>query len=161
MNQEENCSRKIEVLPIIPIMTKKVHSKLKKKTFFGNGLLINIYLPRESKSEKSSNSKSIILGEVRVPALQNGGSQCWEGGGAPAYQPSYPPSQPPPGSTPAPGQDPAAPASGPPPEKQDQMSKKPTRRPGVKPPPDRAKRSIYCFSLKNPIRQLFIKVRRR
>ena len=43
-------------------------------------------------------------------------------------------------------------------EKQDQMSKKPTRRPGVKPPPDRAKRSIYLFSLKNPIRQLFIKV---
>ena len=43
-------------------------------------------------------------------------------------------------------------------ERQDQMSKKPTRRPGVKPPPDRAKRSIYLFSLKNPIRQLFIKV---
>jgi len=38
------------------------------------------------------------------------------------------------------------------------MSKKPTRRPGVKPPPDRAKRSIYLFSLKNPIRQLFIKI---
>merc|ERR1719342_976536 len=38
------------------------------------------------------------------------------------------------------------------------MNKKPTRRPGVKPPPDRAKRSIYCFTLKNPIRQLFIKI---
>ena len=38
------------------------------------------------------------------------------------------------------------------------MNKKPTRRPGIKPPPDRAKRSIYLFSLKNPIRQLFIKV---
>merc|ERR1740131_208846 len=38
------------------------------------------------------------------------------------------------------------------------MNKKPTRRPGVKPPPDRAKRSIYLFSLKNPIRQLFIKI---
>jgi len=36
--------------------------------------------------------------------------------------------------------------------------KKPTRRPGVKPPPDRAKRSIYLFKLKNPIRQLFIKI---
>merc|ERR1719277_37939 len=38
------------------------------------------------------------------------------------------------------------------------MNKKPTRRPGVKPPPDRAKRSIYLFSLKNPIRQLFIQI---
>merc|ERR1719204_1481362 len=38
------------------------------------------------------------------------------------------------------------------------MNKKPTRRPGVKPPPDRAKRSIYLFTLKNPIRQLFIKI---
>jgi len=36
--------------------------------------------------------------------------------------------------------------------------KKPTRRPGVKPPPDRAKRSIFLFRLKNPIRQLFIQI---
>ena len=31
--------------------------------------------------------------------------------------------------------------------------KKPQRRVGAKPPPDRAPRSIYCFSLKNPIRK--------
>jgi len=86
-------------------------------------------------------------GEVRVPGLENGG---WEGGGAPTFQPSNPPSQPPP-----PGQ----PGDPPPPAPQtDQMNKKPTRRPGVKPPPDRAKRSIYLFTLKNPIRQLFIKI---
>jgi len=88
-------------------------------------------------------------GEVRVPALQNGGTQTWEGGGtgAEGYQ-NYPqgyPSNPPPNS--------GEPAG----EKTDTM-KKPTRRPGVKPPPDRAKRSIYLFKLKNPIRQLFIKI---
>jgi hypothetical protein len=33
-----------------------------------------------------------------------------------------------------------------------------SRRAGVKPPPDRAKRSIFIFSLKNPLRQLFIQV---
>ena len=53
-----------------------------------------------------------VSGEVRVPGLQNGGSQCWEGGGGgpPTYQPSYPPTQPGPGqevSVPA-GQPPAA-----------------------------------------------------
>lgn len=36
--------------------------------------------------------------------------------------------------------------------------RKPTRRPGVKPPPDRAKRSIWLFKLKNPIRQFCITV---
>merc|ERR1719397_21464 len=36
--------------------------------------------------------------------------------------------------------------------------KKPTRRPGVKPPPDRAKRSIFLFKLKNPIRQFCITI---
>ena len=42
-------------------------------------------------------------------------------------------------------------------EKSETM-KKPTRRPGVKPPPDRAKRSIFLFKLKNPIRQFCITV---
>ena len=31
--------------------------------------------------------------------------------------------------------------------------KKPQRRVGAKPPPDRAPRSIYCFSVKNPLRK--------
>lgn len=31
--------------------------------------------------------------------------------------------------------------------------KKPVRRIGAKPPPDRAPRSIYCFNLKNPMRK--------
>ena len=91
-----------------------------------------------------------VSGEVRVGGLQNGGSQCWEGGGGAGSQP------PPPGPAPAAITDSApapAPAQG-----ESQMNKKPTRRPGVKPPPDRAKRSIYLFSLKNPIRQLFIQV---
>ena len=97
-------------------------------------------------------------GEVRVPGLQNGGPG-WEGGGerpAPTYQPQ-------PGEQGAlPG--PQGAAQPPPPGPQTegggggQMNKKPTRRPGIKPPPDRAKRSVYLFSLKNPIRQLFIKV---
>ena len=97
-------------------------------------------------------------GEVRVPGLQNGGPG-WEGGGersAPAYQPPQPGEQ---GALPGP----QGAAQPPPPGPQTeggggQMNKKPTRRPGIKPPPDRAKRSIYLFSLKNPIRQLFIKV---
>ena len=76
-----------------------------------------------------------VAGEVRVPAIENGG------GGQGGVAAPAPPLQ----------DQPAG-------ERQDQMSKKPTRRPGVKPPPDRAKRSIYLFSLKNPIRQLFIKV---
>ena len=97
-----------------------------------------------------------VSGEVRVPGLQNGGPG-WEGGGegpAPAYQPQ--------GALPGPQ---GAPQPPPPGQAQGegaggggQMNKKPTRRPGIKPPPDRAKRSIYLFSLKNPIRQLFIKV---
>jgi len=97
-------------------------------------------------------------GEVRVPGLQNGGPG-WEGGGerpAPTYQPQ-------PGEQGAlPG--PQGAAQPPPPGPQTegggggQMNKKPTRRPGIKPPPDRAKRSVYLFSLKNPIRQLFIKI---
>ena len=31
--------------------------------------------------------------------------------------------------------------------------RKPARRVGAKPPPDRAPRSIYCFTVKNPIRK--------
>ena len=47
--------------------------------------------------------------------------------------------------------------AGPEAEKSETM-KKPTRRPGVKPPPDRTKRSIFLFKLKNPIRQFCITV---
>ena len=82
-----------------------------------------------------------LPGEVRVPAIENGG-------GGQGLQGEL-------GQHPGPGGQQEAVVTG---ERQDQMSKKPTRRPGVKPPPDRAKRSIYLFSLKNPIRQLFIKV---
>lgn len=32
------------------------------------------------------------------------------------------------------------------------------RRIGAKPPPDRAPRSIYCFTLKNPLRKLCLQV---
>jgi len=92
-------------------------------------------------------------GEVRVPAIQNGGdfpgTETWESGGAqvPDSRPSNAPSNGPPHIG-------GAQDTG---EKTEAM-KKPTRRPGVKPPPDRAKRSIFLFSLKNPIRQFFIQV---
>ena len=98
-----------------------------------------------------------VSGEVRVPGLQNGGPG-WEEGGerpAPAYQPREQ------GALPGPQGAPQPPPPGPQGDGAGgggQMNKKPTRRPGIKPPPDRAKRSIYLFSLKNPIRQLFIKV---
>ena len=32
------------------------------------------------------------------------------------------------------------------------------RRIGAKPPPDRAPRSIYCFTLKNPLRKLCLQI---
>ena len=48
--------------------------------------------------------------------------------------------------------------SGPGEAEKSETMKKPTRRPGVKPPPDRAKRSIFLFKLKNPIRQFCITV---
>lgn len=38
------------------------------------------------------------------------------------------------------------------------MDKKPVRRIGAKPPPDRAPRAIFCFGLKNPIRKKFLEV---
>ena len=38
-------------------------------------------------------------------------------------------------------------------QKPSMMDKKPVRRIGAKPPPDRAPRSIYCFSVKNPFRK--------
>ena len=43
-------------------------------------------------------------------------------------------------------------------EKPSMMDKKPVRRIGAKPPPDRAPRAIYCFSLKNPIRKKFLDI---
>ncbi len=45
-----------------------------------------------------------------------------------------------------------------PPPTQQPAEKKPQRRVGAKPPPDRAPRSIYCFSVKNPLRKKFIEV---
>lgn len=38
------------------------------------------------------------------------------------------------------------------------MDKKPVRRIGAKPPPDRAPRAIYCFGLKNPIRRKCLQI---
>lgn len=38
------------------------------------------------------------------------------------------------------------------------QEKKPARRIGAKPPPDRAPRSIYCFSVKNPLRKKFLEI---
>ncbi len=43
-------------------------------------------------------------------------------------------------------------------KKESVMDKKPVRRIGAKPPPDRAPRSIYCFSLKNPIRKKCLQI---
>ena len=40
------------------------------------------------------------------------------------------------------------------------VEKKPMRRVGAKPPPDRAPRSIYCFSVKNPLRKRIIELGR-
>jgi len=79
-------------------------------------------------------------GEVRVPALESEGGGGWEsgGGGQGAHQP--------------------APQQGTMDTDKTETMRKPTRRPGVKPPPDRAKRSIFLFRLKNPIRQFCITV---
>ena len=49
--------------------------------------------------------------------------------------------------------DPGVPNMQPKPPGQSMMDKKPVRRIGAKPPPDRAPRSIYCFSIKNPFRK--------
>ncbi len=43
-------------------------------------------------------------------------------------------------------------------KKESVMDKKPLRRIGAKPPPDRAPRSIFCFSIKNPIRKKCIQI---
>ena len=53
----------------------------------------------------------------------------------------------PPGGGPPGGPDGAPPAE-----------KKTIRRVGAKPPPDRAPRSIYCFSVKNPLRKRLIEL---
>ena len=89
----------------------------------------------------------MLSGSERLSALENGGVRdAWpavEGGPDDSQLPPYP------------GYYPQQSVDKPP--DQEKM-KKPTRRPGAKPPPDRAKRSIFCFSLKNPIRQWFIQV---
>jgi len=92
-------------------------------------------------------------GSARVPALDNGGNPIsWEGGGPPdggAWGEgggAGPPTN---------GWDPGQSGSQTTPKPE--TAKKSTRRP-VKPPPDRAKRSIFLFSLKNPIRQFFIQI---
>merc|ERR1719340_469688 len=79
-------------------------------------------------------------GEVRVPALAEGGEDGGGGDPHPPLKSQQPPQQ----------GDPQA-------EKSETM-KKPTMSPGVKPPPDRAKRSIFLFKLKNPIRQICITI---
>jgi len=82
----------------------------------------------------------------------NGGGGMAGGAGAPdaANNPAY-------------GGDPnAAPAVMPPgaqaPPTQSLIDKKPVRRIGAKPPPDRAPRSIFCFSVKNPIRKKCLEI---
>ena len=45
-----------------------------------------------------------------------------------------------------------------PPAGQGLIDKKPVRRIGAKPPPDRAPRSIFCFGLKNPIRKKCLQI---
>ena len=78
-----------------------------------------------------------------------GNTNSWEvngGAGAPATTTTVP------GATP-PGGGPVPPAPG-----QGLMDKKPVRRIGAKPPPDRAPRSIFCFSLKNPIRKKCLQI---
>ena len=45
-------------------------------------------------------------------------------------------------------------------EKPAAAEKKTIRRVGAKPPPDRAPRSIYCFSVKNPFRKRIIELGR-
>ena len=44
------------------------------------------------------------------------------------------------------------------PPTQSLIDKKPVRRIGAKPPPDRAPRSIFCFSVKNPIRKKCLEI---
>lgn len=53
---------------------------------------------------------------------------------------------------------PAPPMMQPPAPGQSMMDKKPVRRIGAKPPPDRAPTSIFCFSLKNPIRKKCLQI---
>ena len=78
-----------------------------------------------------------------------GNTNTWEvngGAGAPATTttvPGYGDQAAATGATP-PGGGPVPPAPG-----QGLMDKKPVRRIGAKPPPDRAPRSIFCFGLKN------------
>lgn len=76
------------------------------------------------------------------------------GAGAPGQQ------QPPPsyGGGEAPNHQPGQPMQPPPPQTASLMDKKPVRRAGAKPPPDRAPRSIFCFSLKNPIRKQCLQI---
>jgi voltage-dependent calcium channel L type alpha-1D len=52
----------------------------------------------------------------------------------------------------------AAPPPVPPAPGQGLMDKKPVRRIGAKPPPDRAPRAIFCFGLKNPLRKKCLEI---
>jgi len=89
-------------------------------------------------------------GSVRVPGLEKPGNPGpWDGG--PPWEDGGPPG--------GGGWDQPLPNGGP---QQDipqkpEAPRKSTRR-TVKPPPDRAKRSVFLFKLKNPIRQFFIQV---
>ena len=80
-----------------------------------------------------------------------GDTQALEGGGAGASPaPAYGDAGAPPGGGPG--------STGGAPPGPSMMDKKPVRRIGAKPPPDRAPRAIYCFSLKNPIRKKCLEI---
>ena len=84
----------------------------------------------------------------------SGGTPAVEGGaGAPPA-----PYNGEPGAVPGNGAGPGGGTGDPAAEKPSMMDKKPVRRIGAKPPPDRAPRAIYCFSLKNPIRKKFLEI---
>ena len=81
----------------------------------------------------------------------NGGGGMAGGAGAP--EAAVPPYGDPNNAVP---QQPPGAANAPP--TQSLIDKKPVRRIGAKPPPDRAPRSIFCFSVKNPIRKKCLEI---
>ena len=82
------------------------------------------------------------------------------GAGAPAAQTTatVPYGDPAAATTTTPGAPPPPSGPVPPAPGQGLMDKKPVRRIGAKPPPDRAPRAIFCFGLKNPIRSKFLEI---
>ena len=86
-------------------------------------------------------------GGAGAPAAQTTATVPYGDPAAAAGTTTTTPGAPPPPSGPVP------PAPG-----QGLMDKKPVRRIGAKPPPDRAPRAIFCFGLKNPIRSKFLEI---